>query len=71
MVALHARLPIDCLIVSSVHDEIIVEVRNDQIEEAKKIMKSVMESCAPTRLTVPLTVELKLGISLGTLKAVE
>lgn len=59
---------IDCLIVSSVHDEIICEVRNSDLEAASALVKRVMESCTPPELTVPLTVALKTGQTLGTLK---
>lgn len=70
MVRLHSHLRLsglDCLIVSAVHDEIICEVRSTDLDAASALVKRVMmESCMT--LSVPLTVELKTGHTLGTLK---
>jgi len=39
-----------------VHDELIFDVRNDEIEKVQKIVKSNMEGAV--ELAVPLTVEM-------------
>ncbi len=46
---------LDAKIILQVHDELILEVKEEQKEEAKKILKECMESA--TKLDVPLKVE--------------
>ena len=46
---------LDAKIVLQVHDELILEVKEDQKEEAKRILKESMENA--TKLEVPLKVE--------------
>ena len=61
---------LDVLIVSSVHDEIVCEVRFDQVEQARQMVVQVMQTCGPGPgvLTVPLIATSKTGASLGQLK---
>ena len=54
-----SREGLDARIVMQVHDELIVEVREDQKEACKMIVKEEMESAA--KLDVPLTVEVSDG----------
>ena len=50
---------LDAKIVMQVHDELVIEVRDDQIEECRKLVKREMESAA--ELSVPLTVDVTVG----------
>ena len=50
---------IDAKVVLQVHDELILEVKEDQVEEAKQILKDSMENAV--KLDVPLKVELSQG----------
>ena len=50
---------LDAKIVLQVHDELILEVKEEQKEEAKEILKSSMENAV--KLDVPLKVELSEG----------
>ena len=50
---------LDAKVVLQVHDELILEVKEDQKEQAKEILKSSMENA--TKLDVPLKVELSEG----------
>ena len=43
------------------HDELIVEAHNDEIEDVKKILKEEMENAA--QLSVPLVVDMSEGHS--------
>ena len=52
---------IDGRIVMQVHDEIIVEVRDDEVERSKTIIREEMENAQA--LSVPLTVEITSGKS--------
>ncbi len=45
----------DAKVILQVHDELIIEVKEDQKEEVKKILKESMESA--TKLEIPLVVE--------------
>ena len=58
--ALKAELP-DAKLVMQVHDELIVEVRDCDVEKCKEIVKREMESVA--ELSVPLTVDVTSGKS--------
>ena len=53
------REGLDARIVMQVHDELVVEVRDDQVELCKSILKQEMESV--TELSVPLTVDVTCG----------
>ena len=50
---------LDAKVVLQVHDELILEVKGEQKEQAKEILKSSMENA--TKLDVPLKVELSEG----------
>jgi DNA polymerase-1 len=50
---------IDARAVMQVHDELILEVKDDQIDKAKALLKEAMESVCT--LNVPLTVEVTSG----------
>jgi DNA polymerase-1 len=53
------RAKLDARIVMQVHDELVVEVRDDQIAECMEIVRREMESTA--QLSVPLTVDVTVG----------
>ena len=53
------REGLDARIVMQVHDELVVEVRDDQIEKCREALRGAMESAA--ELSVPLTVDVTLG----------
>ena len=53
------RENLDARIVMQVHDELIVEARDDQVEAVKKIIREEMESSA--KLSIPLTVDVSTG----------
>lgn len=48
-------------LILQVHDEIVVEVRNDELETVKKIIKQAMELNQP--LSVPLKIDIGVGCS--------
>ena len=50
---------LDARIVMQVHDELVIEVRDDQIDRCRELLRSAMESAA--ELTVPLTVDVTVG----------
>lgn len=50
----------------SIHDELILEIKNDIIDEAIPILKEIMENIYP--LKVPLEVKVKKGASWGEIK---
>ena len=50
---------LDAKIVMQVHDELVVEVRDDQIDKCRQLVKREMESAA--ELSVPLTVDVTVG----------
>ena len=50
---------LDAKLVMQVHDELVVEVRDDQVEQAKALVKREMEGAA--NLSVPLTVDVTSG----------
>ena len=50
---------LDARIVMQVHDELIIEVKDDHVEMAKKIVREEMESSA--KLSIPLTVDVSVG----------
>lgn len=51
------KLPSDILL--QIHDELLVEVREDMAEEVAQIVKETMEGAYPMR--VPITVDVKIG----------
>ena len=53
------REGLDAKIVMQVHDELVIEVRDDQIERCRELLRREMESAA--ELSVPLTVDVTLG----------
>lgn len=62
MVRVYNRLKNEGLsskLILQVHDELIVEAANDEIEEVKKILKEEMENAM--QLNVPLTVDMSTG----------
>ena len=50
---------LDASIVMQVHDELIIEVRDDQAEDCKRILKEQMENAI--KLSIPLTVDVTSG----------
>ncbi|MBO7196176.1 MAG: DNA polymerase I [Clostridia bacterium] len=50
---------LDARIVMQVHDELVIEVRDDEIEACREILRREMESAA--KLSVPLTVDVTVG----------
>ena len=50
---------LDARIVMQVHDELIVEARDDQVDAVKKIIREEMEGSA--KLSIPLTVDISTG----------
>jgi DNA polymerase-1 len=53
------REALDARIVMQVHDELVIEVRDDQIERCRQLVKCEMESAA--EISVPLTVDVTVG----------
>lgn len=51
------RLPAD--IILQIHDELLVEVKEEAVEEVAQIVKETMENAYPMR--VPITVDIKIG----------
>jgi DNA polymerase-1 len=72
LIELHKRVAYsgDVLLVSTVHDEVILEVRADLIEQTRCLVVSVMESCGPDSgvLSVPLVATSKVGKNMGQFK---
>jgi DNA polymerase-1 len=54
-----AEIGIDAKLILQVHDELIIEARADQAEQAAMVLKEEMENAA--RLPIPLTVDLTIG----------
>jgi DNA polymerase-1 len=59
MVALAARLPEGAQLISTIHDELIVECRSDHAEAVLKIVIEVMQD-TPEGFTVPMPVDAKI-----------
>lgn len=53
------RENLDARIVMQVHDELIIEARDDQVDIVKKIIREEMEGSA--KLSIPLTVDVSIG----------
>ena len=51
-----------------IHDDIVWEADEDFAEEAKGIIKRVMEGAAPPDFSVPLKVDFKIGKKWGSLE---
>ncbi len=56
----------DTTVVMTVHDELIVEIRDDILKETAETIRNIMESCYP--LSVPLKVDVMSGRTLGSMK---
>jgi DNA polymerase-1 len=64
MIDLHARLRAEELqarLLLQVHDELVIEAPDSEVEEASRLVRETMESVYP--LLVPLRVDLKIGSS--------
>ena len=62
MIKTHNRLKkdgLDARIVMQVHDELIIEARDDQVDAVKRILREEMEGAA--NLSIPLTVDVSTG----------
>lgn len=69
MINLHRRLKKDnchAYIILQIHDELLLEVRENQIETVRKIVKQEMEQVV--KLSVPLIVNTKIGKNWGDMK---
>jgi DNA polymerase-1 len=64
MVRLHAALPEGARLISIVHDEFIVECRQEQAEEVRLQMVETMQT-APEGFVVPMVVEAKVAVNWG------
>lgn len=51
-----------------IHDDIVWEVRRTRLEEAKRMIKPIMEGIAPQNFIIPLKVDFKWGSRWGSLK---
>jgi len=67
MVRLHTALPDGARLIAMVHDEFIVECRQDQAEEVRALMVEIMQT-APDGFVVPMVVEATIGANWGECK---
>ncbi len=72
LIELHRRLGAGqgaALLVSTVHDEVVLEVRAEALEATRRLVLAVMEGCGPGPgvLAVPLVATACVGPSLGQL----
>jgi DNA polymerase-1 len=67
MVRLHAALPEGARLISIVHDEFIVECRQEQAEDVRLLMVETMQT-APEDFVVPMVVEAKISANWGDAK---
>jgi DNA polymerase-1 len=67
MVRLHAALPEGARLISIVHDEFIVECRQEQAEDVRLLMVETMQK-APEGFIVPMLVEAKIAANWGDAK---
>jgi DNA polymerase-1 len=58
-----SELKVDAKIIMQVHDELVVEVRDDQIEKAREIIQQAMSQAMT--LKVPLVVDISVGKNWG------
>lgn len=68
-----AKLENDVHLILQIHDELIYEIKEDKVEEARDIIKNAMESVLERsylklKNEIPLTVNFKEGMSLGNIK---
>ena len=63
MIAIDKKITPDCKMLLQVHDELVFEVAEDAVEDAKKLIKYCMENA--TQLSIPLTVEIGIGKNWG------
>ncbi|MCI0388997.1 MAG: DNA polymerase, partial [Acidobacteria bacterium] len=63
----HKTLPAGANLIAMIHDEFIVECREDQAEEVRALMVEVM-SKQPEGFTIPLRVDAQIGASWGDCK---
>jgi DNA polymerase-1 len=73
LIELHRRLaaaPEEAILVSTIHDEVVLEVRCDALERVRATVVAVLETCGPGPgvLAVPLVATSCVGPSLGRLK---
>lgn len=61
LIQLHERLPEGAHIVSTVHDALIFEVRDDLIEEVVELIRTVMEEETLFEIDVPLKVDIDIS----------
>lgn len=59
---------IDSNLVLQIHDELVYEVKDDQLEKMKEIMKNSMENEVVPHFIVPLIVHFKIGNRWGSMK---
>ncbi|MCU7611135.1 DNA polymerase I [Anaplasma capra] len=69
MINLHNQLTVGSIILQ-VHDELLVEVPEDQVDRAAKLIKEVMEGVV-TNFSVPLVVDIGVGTSWGDMTKLE
>jgi DNA polymerase-1 len=67
LVRLHAALPDGAKLIAMVHDEFIVECRDDQAEDVRALMVETMSN-PPEGFTVPMLVDAKIGNNWGECK---
>ena len=58
---LHAALPEGARLISVIHDEFIVECRQEQAEDVRLLMIETMQA-APEGFVVPMVVEAKIAV---------
>lgn len=58
LITLHARLPEGACIISTVHDSLIFEVRDDLVPEVSELIRDVMENELLFDIDVPLKIDL-------------
>ena len=46
-------------LILQIHDELIIEAKNDEVEEVKVLLREIMENSI--KLSIPLTVDLEVG----------
>lgn len=57
---LHRTLPIECRLLLTVHDSVLIEVPEDQTDEVGRLVRWTMET-RPSEFSVPLVVDVKCG----------
>jgi DNA polymerase-1 len=64
---LHKALPLDCRLLLTAHDSVLIEVPKDQTQMVGRLVKRTMEG-KPAGFSVPLVVDIKCGRSWGQCK---